>query len=350
MITITEIAKQSGVSRGTVDRVLHNRGRVAAKTRDRVQKIIKDLGYEPNVFARSLSLAKTYRFYVILPEISPNIRYWNLPLRGAQRAQHQLKPHNVEVSFFHYQGYSVDSFDQQIQKSLDENPDGLLIAPIIYDPLAKQALDKIPDHIPKVFINVRTPDCKHLAYIGQDFSKSAQTAARLMQLLLPDGGTLAVLTVTDPVSLFNQRVKGFQSFFRHQKKWKIRIVCADIDPENRTDLRVVPALHRLYEQETVQGIFVTNAHAWQVARFVREYDIPKPALIGYDLTEKNIPYLADRTIDFILSQRPEIQGYEGVFTLYRHMILEQPIKETLLLPIDIITKENMDDFVTSFQF
>ncbi|MBD3378739.1 substrate-binding domain-containing protein [candidate division KSB1 bacterium] len=349
MITITEIAKRAGVSRGTVDRVLHNRGRVAAKTRDRVQKIIKDLGYEPNVFARSLSLAKTYRFHVILPEISPKIRYWNIPLQGAQRAQHQLKPHNVEITYFHYQGYSFDSFDQQIRKSLVENPDGLLIAPIIYDPLAKQALDKIPAHIPTVFINVRTPKCNHLAYIGQDFFKSAQTAARLMQLLLPNGGTLAVLTVTDPVSLFNQRVNGFQSFFNEQIKWHVRTVCADIDPENRTDLMIRPALHRLYEQEPVQGIFVTNAHAWQVAKLIREYGVPKPAIIGYDLTERNIPYLADGTIDFIISQRPEIQGYEGIFTLYRHMILAQPVRKTLLLPIDIITKENMDDFVTSFQ-
>ena len=44
VMTITEIAKKSGVSIGTVDRVLHNRGKVSEKTKLAVEAVIEKYG------------------------------------------------------------------------------------------------------------------------------------------------------------------------------------------------------------------------------------------------------------------------------------------------------------------
>ena len=54
VIRIKDIALKAQVSTGTVDRVIHNRGRVAEDVKERVLKIIKDLNYEPNLMARML--------------------------------------------------------------------------------------------------------------------------------------------------------------------------------------------------------------------------------------------------------------------------------------------------------
>ena len=48
MATIKEIAELAGVSRGTVDRVLNNRGSVNRETAEKIRAIIKQLGYKPN--------------------------------------------------------------------------------------------------------------------------------------------------------------------------------------------------------------------------------------------------------------------------------------------------------------
>ena len=56
MVTIEEIARLAGVSIGTVDRVLHDRGRVSNQTRDKILSIVESTGYKPNVIARSLCL------------------------------------------------------------------------------------------------------------------------------------------------------------------------------------------------------------------------------------------------------------------------------------------------------
>jgi LacI family transcriptional regulator len=53
-ITIKDVAERAGVSTMTVSRVLNNRPDVASNTRKRVQEVIEDLGYAPNMAARGL--------------------------------------------------------------------------------------------------------------------------------------------------------------------------------------------------------------------------------------------------------------------------------------------------------
>lgn len=57
--TIKEVAEAAGVSTQTVSRVLNNRPDVAPKTFQRVQQVIADTGYSPNVFARSLTQGRS---------------------------------------------------------------------------------------------------------------------------------------------------------------------------------------------------------------------------------------------------------------------------------------------------
>lgn len=64
-IRIVDIAKMAGVSVGTVDRVIHNRGRVSEENRKKVQAILEMVNYQPNLMARSLASKKQYHFIAI---------------------------------------------------------------------------------------------------------------------------------------------------------------------------------------------------------------------------------------------------------------------------------------------
>ena len=90
-MTIAEIAKLAGVSIGTVDRVLHNRGRVAPKTVETIMAIIDEYGYQPNAFARNLKLSKTYTVGVILPQLHSEYGYWRLIYNGVLKATKELE-------------------------------------------------------------------------------------------------------------------------------------------------------------------------------------------------------------------------------------------------------------------
>ncbi len=57
----------AGVSAGTVDRVLHNRGDVSVSRREKVQKVLDEIDYHPNMFAIGLAAKKRYHIVCIIP-------------------------------------------------------------------------------------------------------------------------------------------------------------------------------------------------------------------------------------------------------------------------------------------
>lgn len=65
---ISDIAKKANVSTMTVSRVLNNSGPVAPETKKLVKKIMKELDYQPNLIARSLSSNKSMTFGVLIPQ------------------------------------------------------------------------------------------------------------------------------------------------------------------------------------------------------------------------------------------------------------------------------------------
>ena len=60
-VTLNEIAKAAGVSRGTVDRALNNRGRIHPEVAEKIRRIARDMGYTTNVNARALALSSKPR-------------------------------------------------------------------------------------------------------------------------------------------------------------------------------------------------------------------------------------------------------------------------------------------------
>ncbi len=87
---IKDIARLAGVSIGTVDRVLHERGEVAVKTSEKVRQILKETNYSPNVMARVLKSRKGYHLVSLLPEPSKDNIFWEKHSAGINRAIEEL--------------------------------------------------------------------------------------------------------------------------------------------------------------------------------------------------------------------------------------------------------------------
>ncbi|SDI35010.1 LacI family DNA-binding transcriptional regulator [Dolosicoccus paucivorans] len=66
MVSLNDIAKLAGVSKSTVSRYLNN-GSVSEKTKEKLQKIIEETGYQPNVYAQSLKAERTHLIGVVIP-------------------------------------------------------------------------------------------------------------------------------------------------------------------------------------------------------------------------------------------------------------------------------------------
>lgn len=344
MITINEIAKMANVSVGTVDRVIHKRGRVSKVTEQRVLKIVKDLNYKPNILARSLSRLKSVYLGVLMPKISHDNQYWEHTIQGIETAYEELKIHKVMIDYFKYEGYSEMSFKRVSQKALEANLDGLLIVPTIYKTFDDDFVKTIPESLPYAFFNSNIPNCRSLSYIGQDSFQSGTVAGDLMQKVIQNEATIAVLTIHQDDYHINERLKGFLSAFENNSSLKIHVYGAERSEDKKTFDNLLKQMFT--DNKNLRGVFVTTALTYRVAEFIAENSIKnKVFVVGYDLTDKNIHYLKNGLIDFLIGQRPEAQGYQGIYTLYKHVVLNEKVEQRILMPIDIIIKSNLDFYL-----
>nr|WP_309098495.1 LacI family DNA-binding transcriptional regulator [Fredinandcohnia onubensis] len=70
MATIREVAKEAGVSVGTVSRVLNNSGYVGEESRKKVEEAMRKLSYKPSMIARALNYKKSNVIGLVVPDIN----------------------------------------------------------------------------------------------------------------------------------------------------------------------------------------------------------------------------------------------------------------------------------------
>ena len=73
--------------------------------------------------------------------------------------------------------------------------------------------------------------------------------------------------------------------------------------------------------------------------FLRDY-----VRISVGTMQENRRLIEEGAIDFIISQNTEKQGYMGINTLYRHLVLKEPCISEILMPINIVMAENLSNY------
>ncbi len=348
-VTISDIAERAGVSAGTVDRVIHNRGEVSEKTREKVLEVIKELKYEPDIVASSLASRKTVRFAVLLPEGS-NI-FWNKPAEGINAAWNEIKAFGVSFEEFRFSYYDKDGFFQQLNALTESKPDGVVLTPVFTDGL-NESLKKLSESgIPYVFINTQWENGEYLAFVGQDSKQSGKVAARLLDYCVADGGQIFIFNLISERggnSHIISRERGFIEYFSYdQEAGQKNILTIHVNAQHKEEIENLLYRHLGTNQnkKDIRGVFVTNSRVYQIADILEKEEYSNVRLVGYDLLEQNIRHLRNNTINFLIGQKPFEQGYNSVMTLFNAIVRKKEVPKNKFLPIDIITKENIDFYL-----
>ena len=175
-ITINDIARRTGLSKGTVDRVLHNRGEVSRKSYERVMEVIRELGYEPNVYASLLAKGKKHLVAVLIPASEPG-SFWELAASGIGRGVDPVTAAGVEAVPFPYDQYDIESFRAACAKVLEAQPSGVVLAPLFQGETESFTRQLAERGIPYCFIDSRPDSNGYLAYFGMPLYKSGYLCA-----------------------------------------------------------------------------------------------------------------------------------------------------------------------------
>lgn len=338
MITIKEIAEQAGVSIGTVDRVIHDRGRVSQKTREKILSIMENEGYRRNIVASQLSKPRQTVLAVIMPHPWQNDKFWQMLEEGIRKAWEKISYFKVDLRFFFYDRYSSESFSRQFNEAISCKPEGFLIAPILAEDMMKFRYS-LPEKSKVVFFNSDLPDFPRLSCIGQDSYESGRTAGFLMHMITKGKGAVSVIELHSEDFHINTRAQGFRDYMKEQGRGELGTY--PLPPEDRKDLFELTVRTIMEEHSDLAGLFVPNSSV----HFFAERLPLSVRIIGYDLIEANSNMLREGKIDFLISQQPRKQGEMALEYLIRCTVFQEEIPSEHRLPIEIVCRENLDSYL-----
>ena len=331
----------SGVSTGTVDRILHNRGKVSEEAKKKVEKVLKEIDYHPNLIARSLALKKNYHFITLTPFFVQG-EYWDKLCEGINKAEQELFSYNVEVEQMYFNQYDKSSFDELIPHIEKSDCQGVIIATLFHDSVLQltQKLDLL--EIPYILIDAFIENTNCVAYYGTNSYDSGYIAGRLLFEQIEPDDNIAIFRFIrkgeKQVTQVMKREEGFRNYLS-EKNYSGRIYSvqlhADEPVENADILKEFTHTH-----EDVNTGIIFNSRAHLLGKYFKETG-EAFKLIGYDVIDANIRYLESGHITHLIAQRPEVQGFNCVRALFRHLVLKEKVEQINYMPIDILIKENI---------
>lgn len=212
--TIYSVALAAGVSLATVSRVLNNPEKVKQETRDRVLRVIKELGYRPNVIARGLASRKTTTVGVIISDIT---RASVSEMLGGISDIATNYQYSIKIFSVNEDSDVIDS----VQKIVSEQVDGILY---LNDELSEKRMIEVKrildqNNIPFVFANVVDDDEK-TPIVSIDYVKAAY---ELTEILIEEGRKdIYLISTARRYSVNEKKELGYtQAMEKHKLEPKI---------------------------------------------------------------------------------------------------------------------------------
>lgn len=205
--TLKEIAQLAGVSRSTVSRVINDEPKVRAEVRQRVWRVVKELGYHPNAAARSLVSRSSQTLGVVIPETLDTVfvnPFFPSVLRGIAEAINENKYH-LMLSMI--RGPMQDDFYRRALRG--QMLDGVIIVSALADaPLISRL---VRDRM--LFVSIgRYVHESDVNYVDVD---NTQGARRAVEHLLK-GGRRRIATIAGPSNMMAglDRLAGYREALR----------------------------------------------------------------------------------------------------------------------------------------
>jgi len=340
-VTLKQIAELAGVSRGTVDRALYDRGRVDPGTAQKIKKIADDLGYRPNTAGRALALSRNPIKIGVIVQLYET-PFMQAVLQGVNSATEEIELLGGQVLLRKVKSINPFAVMEAMDELLLLGVNGIAMVPNDDERVCSKIDEFVLEHnIDIVTLNSDVQDTKRLCFVGQDSEKSGRTAAGLMGEILGGKGTVSIITGhMDNLALQN-RVKGFE------KELKMNFPHINILPVEYAydDYKIAKeiAMKQLQEHPYIDSFFYTSYGVGGVCQLLKEKQLDqKIKVICYDLTEENIKNLRTGAINFLIGQDAYIQGYKPVTILFQKYFQGlEPEQEFLYTDIEIKTKYNL---------
>ena len=335
-VTIQQVADMCNVSRGTVDRVLHNRPNVHPQIRQTVLAALSRAGYRsPSQRRQSTS---HFTAGMILPAW-PDRYFLTHTLRGIRTALGKLDKSRFTLLTDQLSGRSIEEHIEAIKRLRARGVNDIILnAPMIPN-ITALLNDAITEggHVITYFDEL--PQCPASYYVGQDVVRSGRVAAGLMAKYMRPGER--VLAVSGDLLFHSHRGRVY-SFAHHLGELVGDQSAVEIVYCHEYFEATAQAIHQqLILDDRIRYVYMATQSVPGCIEGIRRALLPyKNTVICNDTTAAAHEFLESGDVDFVIGQNAAHTAAQAVETMYKILCLDiEPRTHKLYTDLTIYTKQ-----------
>ena len=327
-VTVNEIAEKCGVSRTTVLRALNNQSRVSDATRKRILETAKELGYRPNLLARSFNTGRTMMIGMVAINMDNMVFVESLSAINRE-AQHKGYSLNIALN-----GENCQAEQRRIQEFADRRMEGILLSAISKGKEYEDFLKSLNTPI----VCVGNYVCDSFSTVMIDEAQAARDAVKLIL----SKGYERIIFVCPPLSV--QEERNVYSHVQRNIGFNAEL---DLHPEVGRQIitgdNYIEQLSSCLEKPAKRTAILCSGdiYALNIMRHFKDIKLKTPrdvGIMGFD----NIGML-DFIVPRLTTVSTSIENVAAVAVdeLIAHIMDEKAIAKKIVLPHQILDMETL---------
>lgn len=334
-VTIQKIAELSGVSRGTVDRVLHGRPNVNPMIREKVVRAAEKLGYQPPVPPKS---ADCRQAAILIPQWTDG--HFNRQIvSGIRKALRYIADPAFVLTEQPLRTMTMQELLRAIEEQIRSGVDGLIIR-AENTPEVRAAIEQaVQQGVTVITYDADVTHSGRLCHAGQDLVRAGAIAAGVMARLIRPPEHVLIVTGNLRMEAHKGRVDGFCRRLLELgfSEDAYRVIETNEMPELTGELvaqalQADSRLHAVYMAcQPLSGCIAGIRKARRTTR---------PHIVCNDLTPTAKRYLREGTVDFVIGQSFSQESFHAVLAMYQMLLRGvKPKRELYYTDLRLITQE-----------
>ena len=324
---VLDIALRAGVSTATVDRVLHNRGGVTAKTTEAVRQAIEDLASGTQV--SSIVGDEAPRDAILPQDAGLSTSYLAAALRYyASSLGVKLRLHLIERM-------NPRALADALTEAAEAGSRGVAFQALDH-PLVRECVHRLQDRgIPVTTLVSGLASSINIRHVGIDNRAAGRTAAYLIGRFLMGTGKVAVLWSGSLSRAHEEREAGFRALLRNDFP-DMEVVDLNIGRHEAEE--TAQMLHGVLRTASFAGFYCVGAGLASLVRAVSESPRHRSTTtIGHNLTTATRDFLISNSVDAVLHQ-----DMIGIAEEVVKGLADPERRPSVTLPVVVVTRENCE--------
>lgn len=331
--SIKQIATQAGVSKATVDRVLHGRGSVHYQTSRRIRQALEELEAQEK---SGPAMGRTFHIDIILH--TPK-RFSDAVQQAIHAQLGSLAPFRIFPRFHLYQEIDTRQMSELILRCIGKGSQGVILK-AADEPQINDAVNQLTAAgIPVVTLVSDLPQSERISYIGMDNRTAGQTAAYLMSCWLDNTAQdVAVVISSELFRGEEEREMGFRTWLRSRAPHlHVVDISGGFGVYQPTLERVTQALQ---DNPSIKAIYSVGGGNRAIVDAFATLDRQLTVFIGHDLDEENRQLLAEERIAAVIDHNLQVDARHAFLHIlqFHRLCKLDPIPSS---PVQIVTPFNL---------